>query len=133
MLEAHSAKTAQMDTIKFGFLGIALLGTSLFGTAPALAGDPSAAPAACSALGLNPSEAPFIACVKTLTQSAQSKTDATMSAARATDPGAYAAPSGATVEAACSAVGLDPSTARYSYCVSNLRQVLLDQQNFLTR
>ncbi len=102
---------------------------------PARAADMSSIRAACAAMGLNPSEAPFVYCVQSLAQSAQPQVYAMNPPTTASDAGSYyhSSTTGYRAENACSAIGLAPTTARFSYCVSNLNQTLFDQQNFLTR
>lgn len=103
--------------------------------AAARAADTSSVRAACKAMGLNPSEAPFIYCVQSLAQSAEPQIYAMNRPATASDAGSYyhSSTTGYRAENACAAIGLAPTTARFSYCVSNLNQTLFDQQNFLTR
>jgi hypothetical protein len=90
--------------------------------------------AACAAIGLTPSETPFTYCVRSL-EDAVSQPALTL---RPTIRADAAVGSGETrighrSEYACRAVGIDPGTARYSYCVTNLKQTLFDDQNALTR
>ena len=103
--------------------------------APAHAADMSSVRTACAAMGLNPSEAPFVYCVQSLAESAQPPVYAMNPPTSASDAGSYyhTSTTGYRAENACAAVGLDPTTARFSYCVSNLNQTLFDQQNFLSR
>lgn len=114
---------------------IAALCVGISLAAPARAGDMSSLRAACKAMGLNPSEAPFIYCVQSLAQSAQPQVYATNRPTVASDAGSYYdnSTTGYRAENACAAIGLAPTTAQFSYCVSNLNQTLFDEQNFLTR
>lgn len=89
---------------------------------------------ACAAIGLYPGEAPFAYCVQSLAKSAVPRSYAMNGPTPMTDAGGYGAPHyGSRSENACAAVGLNPATARYSYCVSNLRQTLFDEQNIMAR
>ena len=114
-------------------VAVLCLGMSM--AASARAADMSSIRAACRAMGLNPSEAPFVYCVQSLGESAQPQVYAMNPPATASDAGSYyhSSTTGYRAENACAAIGLDPTTARFSYCVSNLNQTLFDQQNFLTR
>jgi hypothetical protein len=83
---------------------------------------------ACAAIGLDPGEAPFAQCVQSLQRSA-SMPDSALAASKSGSN--VAVGSGETrvghrSEYACQAIGLDPATARYSYCVTNLRQTLFE-------
>jgi hypothetical protein len=83
---------------------------------------------ACAAIGLDPGEAPFTQCVQSL-QRSSSMTESALAASKS--GGDVAVGSGETrvghrSEYACRAIGLDPTTARYSYCVTNLRQTLFE-------
>lgn len=89
---------------------------------------------ACRALGLDPSEAPYAYCIQSLAASAPLQLYAVTPPTKMSD----AVPDGSIdaghrAERTCAAIGLDPATARYSYCVNNLNQSLFDEQNFLTR
>jgi hypothetical protein len=82
---------------------------------------------ACAAIGLDPGEAPFTQCVQSLERSASLPESALASQ----DGTNVAVGSGETrvghrSEYACRAIGLSPTTARYSYCVGNLRQTLFE-------
>jgi hypothetical protein len=83
---------------------------------------------ACAAIGLDPGEAPFAQCVQSLQRSA-SLPDSALAASKSESN--VAVGSGETrvghrSEYACRVIGLDPATARYSYCVTNLRQTLFE-------
>ncbi|HXE17541.1 MAG TPA: hypothetical protein VN632_09945 [Stellaceae bacterium] len=95
-------------------------------TAPTMshaqAADMNRVHAACAALGLNPHEAPYFGCIRSLEASLPARPVAM----------AAAAPAG-TIEGACAAIGIDPNTARFSYCVGNLRQTLDDANNIGAR
>ncbi len=89
---------------------------------------------ACLALGLDPSEAPYAYCIQSLAASAPLQLYAMTPPTKMSDT----APDGSIdaghrAESTCAAIGLNPVTARYSYCVNNLTQSLFDEQNFLTR
>jgi hypothetical protein len=103
--------------------------------ASARAADTGSARAACKAMGLNPSEAPFVYCVQSLAQSGGPRIYAMNRPPTASDADSYYhnSTTGYGAENACAAIGLAPTTAQFSYCVSNLNQTLFDQQNFLTR
>jgi hypothetical protein len=121
------------NALAIGAVAALCVGMSV--AAPARAADMSSVRAACTAMGLNPSEAPFIYCVQSLAESAQPPVYAMNRPTIASDAGSYyhSSTTGYRAENACAAIGLDPTTARFSYCVSNLNQTLFDQQNFLTR
>jgi hypothetical protein len=83
---------------------------------------------ACAAIGLDPGQAPFTLCVQSLQRSLSLPDSALAASKSGTD---VAVGSGETrvghrSEYACRAVGIDPTTARYSYCVANLRQTLFE-------
>lgn len=83
---------------------------------------------ACAAIGLAPGQAPFTQCVQSLQRSASMPESALAPSGSGSD---VAVGSGETrvghrSEYACRVIGLDPTTARYSYCVSNLRQTLFE-------
>jgi hypothetical protein len=121
------------SVLGLGAMAALCIGMSL--AAPARAADESSIGAACRAMGLNPSEAPFIYCVQSLAESAQPRVYAMNRPTIARDAGSYYdnSTTGYRAENACAAIGLAPTTARFSYCVSNLNQTLFDEQNFLTR
>jgi hypothetical protein len=124
-----------MKNALLGIGAVVALGVGVSLAAPARAADMNSVRAACTAMGLNPSEAPFIYCVQSLAGSAAPQVYAMNRATTASDADSYyhSSTTGYRAENACAAIGLDPTTARYSYCVSNLNQTLFDQQNFLTR
>ena len=113
-----------MGRIAWILAGAAALGacaSALPIASSARAADMATIRAACAAMGLNPHEAPFDYCVRSLAASAPARPR----------PGiAPVAISGEPYRAedACQAIGLDPSTARFSYCVGNLRATI-DQSN----
>ena len=83
---------------------------------------------ACAAIGLTPGQAPFTQCVQSLRRSVSMPDSALPGANSGTG---VAVGSGETrvghrSEYACKAIGLSPATARYSYCVANLRQTLFE-------
>jgi hypothetical protein len=83
---------------------------------------------ACAAIGLDPGEAPFTQCVQSLQRSASLPDSALAASGSGSN---VAVGSGETrvghrSEYACRVIGLDPATARYSYCVTNLRQTLFE-------
>ena len=83
---------------------------------------------ACAAIGLTPGEAPFTRCVQTLERSAKMPESALSASNNGPD---VAVGSGQTrvghrSEYACRVIGLNPRSARYSYCVGNLRQTLFE-------
>jgi hypothetical protein len=96
---------------------------------PAIAqtGNAGAIRAACAAMGLDPHEAPFFYCVRSLQNSAPARPYAMRTPTTLNDATPYR-PSNGTAANACAAIGLDPATARYSYCVSDL-QATIDQEN----
>jgi len=98
--------------------------------APAQAGEMDAARSACAAMGLNPSEGPFAKCVISLRESAPRRPYAQAAVLSRTDAGALGAGmhDGSDAAGACAAIGLNPASARYAYCVSNLRATI-DQAN----
>jgi hypothetical protein len=101
---------------------------------PAQAAELNSIRAACAAMGLNPSEAPFIYCVRSLTASAPRRPYA-MNRTVVSDagqPGAGFA-QGGDADGACAAIGLNPTTARYSYCVSDLRATIEQANNIGAR
>jgi hypothetical protein len=101
---------------------------------PAQAADMGTIRAACAAMGLNPSEAPFAYCLRSLAQSAPVQPYAMNTPVAMSDAGDYRGPgltgTGISHNAAdaCAAIGLDPGTARYSYCVGDLNHTLFDEQ-----
>ena len=123
--------------MKNALLGIGAMAVLCFvmSMAAACAADMTSIRAACTAMGLNPSEAPFVYCVQSLAGSAQPQVYAMIRPPTASDAGSYYhnSTTGYRAENACAAIGLAQTTARFSYCVSNLNQTLFDQQNFLTR
>jgi hypothetical protein len=123
-----------MKKVLLGLGMVALCAGTSVGT-PVFAADMSSVQAACTAMGLNPSEAPFTYCVQSLSPAAEPQIYAMNRPISASDAGSYYRNSatGDRAENACAAIGLDPITARYSYCVSNLNQTLFDEQNFLIR
>ena len=98
------------------------------------AADMNTIRAACAAIGLTPSETPFASCVRSL-EDAVSQPALTLRPTIAADApvGSGETRIGHRSEYACRAVGIDPGTARYSYCVTNLKQTLFDDQNAMTR
>jgi hypothetical protein len=124
-----------MKKVLLGLGGMVALCAGISIGPSVFAADMDSARAACATMGLNPSEAPFAYCVQSLSQSAEPQVFAMNPPTSASDAGGYYRNSttGYRAENACAAVGLDPTTARYSYCVSNLNQTLFDEQNFLTR
>ena len=90
--------------------------------------------AACAAIGLAPSEEPFAYCVQSL-EDAVSQPALVLTPTIAADAivGSGETRVGHRSEYACRAVGLNPRSARYSYCVTNLKQTLFDSQNVLAR
>jgi hypothetical protein len=83
---------------------------------------------ACAAIGLDPGQAPFTQCVQSLERSVSMPESALAASGSGTD---VAVGSGETrvghrSEYACRVIGLSPATARYSYCVTNLRQTLFE-------
>jgi len=83
---------------------------------------------ACAAMGLNPTEAPFADCVASLQKSVPKDSHLLrVTAGRGvTGLGNVGPFMGVGAQSACAAIGLDPATASYSYCVNNLRQTLFD-------
>ena len=82
---------------------------------------------ACAAIGLTPGEAPFTQCVQSLERSASMPESALPARSEADTPvGSGETRVGHRSEYACRAIGLSPATARYSYCVANLRQTLFN-------
>jgi hypothetical protein len=81
---------------------------------------------ACASLGLNPSEAPFAYCMRSLRASApaQPATAAVTPASVAYTPNGVL-PSRAAERQACSIIGLDPATAQFAACVANLDATLV--------
>lgn len=107
---------------------ILLIGMYALGFPMARAADVITIRNACAAIGLHPGQAPFIQCVQSLQRSASLPESALAGSQNGPD---VAVGSGETrvghrSEYACQAIGLDPTTARYSYCVSNLRQTLFE-------
>jgi len=102
--------------------------------APAQADETNSIRAACAAMGLNPSEGPFAKCVISLRESAPRRPYASASSAisrtNVSDAGAPGAGmhDGSDAAGACAAIGLNPASARYAYCVSDLRATI-DQAN----
>jgi hypothetical protein len=83
---------------------------------------------ACAAIGLTPGEAPFTQCVQSLQRSVSMPDSALPTSKNGPE---VAVGSGETrvghrSEYACRVIGLNPTTARYSYCVGNLRQTLFE-------
>jgi hypothetical protein len=101
---------------------------------PARAAENDTIRAACAAIGLAPSEAPFAYCVQSL-EGAVTRPETMLNPVIAADVtvGSGDTRVGHRSEYACRAVGIDPGTARYSYCVTNLKQTLFDSQNLLAR
>jgi hypothetical protein len=100
---------------------------------PAQAAEMGSIRAACAAMGLNPSEAPFIYCVHSLANSAPVQPYAMNTPTALSDAGDYRAPGTGTgishnAANACAAIGLDPGTARFSYCVGDLNHTLFDTE-----
>jgi len=124
-----------MRSVLLGLGALVALGAGISMGAPAFAADISTVRSACAAMGLNPSEAPLAHCVQSLSLSAEPQTYAMNPPVSVSDTGGYyhQSTTGYRAENACAAIGLDPTTARYSYCVSNLNQTLFDERNFLTR
>jgi hypothetical protein len=80
---------------------------------------------ACAALGLDPGQAPFQLCTRSLRASLPSQPASTTIAptnAAATTNGVL--PSRAAVQQACSIIGLSPATAQFDACVTNLQATL---------
>ncbi len=107
-------------------IGVCALGGPIFSTARGA--DIDTIRNACAAIGLDPGEAPFIQCVQSLERSASLPESALAASQNGVD---VAVGSGETrvghrSEYACRAIGLSPTTARYSYCVANLRQTLFE-------
>ena len=107
-------------------IGICAFGSAVFPNARAA--DVTSIQNACAAIGLHPGEAPFVQCVQSLQRSASLPDSALPASQNGTG---VAVGSGETrvghrSEYACRAIGLDPATARYSYCVANLRQTLFE-------
>ncbi|HEX4040253.1 MAG TPA: hypothetical protein VHY10_01015 [Xanthobacteraceae bacterium] len=106
---------------------------SLSPLSTAQAADMGTIRAACAAMGLNPSEAPFIYCVHSLANSAPVQPYAMNTPTAMSDAGDYRAPGTGTgishnAASACAAIGLDPATARFSYCVGDLNHTLFDTE-----
>lgn len=107
-------------------IGVCALFSAVVSTARAA--DITTIQNACAAIGLDPGQAPFTRCLQSL-QRSLSLPDSALAASKS---GAdVAVGSGETrvghrSEYACRAVGIDPATARYSYCVTNLRQTLFE-------
>jgi hypothetical protein len=111
------------------------------GLSPARAAESDSVRAACAAMGLNPSEAPFAYCVRSLAASAPAQGYAMNAPAAVSDVGGYPSTyrpgftgTGISHNAAnaCAAVGIDPTTARFSYCVGNLNAALFQTQGIDT-
>lgn len=107
-------------------IGMAAVGSPVFQTARGA--NNMTIQDACAAIGLDPGEAPFTQCVQSLERSV-SMPESGLAAPKS--GGDVAVGSGETrvghrSEYACRAIGLDPTTARYSYCVTNLRQTLFE-------
>jgi hypothetical protein len=107
-------------------IGMAAVGSPVFHTARGA--NNMTVQDACAAIGLDPGEAPFTQCVQSLERSV-SMPESALSASR--NGADVAVGSGETrvghrSEYACRAIGLSPTTARYSYCVTNLRQTLFE-------
>jgi hypothetical protein len=82
---------------------------------------------ACAALGLNPSEAPFVHCVRSLQASAPAQPAPATPVPTALAPTTNGAtPSRVAEQRACSTIGLDPATAQFAACVSNLDATLFN-------
>lgn len=118
--------------------GLIALGTTGGFLSPAYAQDMQSVRTACAAMGLNPSEAPFAYCVRSLAQSAPAQNyamNASNSASDATPyrPGFTGTGISHDARSACAAIGLNPATARFSYCVGNLRATLFDSQRIDTQ
>ena len=115
-----------------GFAAIAAVASMALTAAHAA--DINTIRAACAAIGLTPTEAPFDYCVLSL-EDAVSLPGLTLKPTIAADAavGSGETRIGHRSEYACRAVGIDPGTARYSYCVTNLKQTLFDNQNAMTR
>ena len=123
-------------TAMFSGVAVLIAGCALAGPSASAAsnGPMSEVESACQILGLDPGEAPYTYCTQSLAASAPLQRHAEISTTKMSD----AAPdrsidTGYRAESSCAAIGLNPVTARYSYCVSNLNQSLFDAQNFLTR
>lgn len=116
--------------------GAAMIVAAGAATAPAThAASLDSVRAACAAMGLNPTEAPFTDCVASLQNSVPRDSRALrLSAGSGVTGLGYVTPSlGVGAQPACAAIGLDPSTARYTYCVANLRQTMFDDSNVNAR
>jgi hypothetical protein len=119
----------------YGFAAL-IVGCALAGSS---ANAASSAPmsqveSACGSLGLNPSEVPYLDCIKSLAESAPAQSYATNPPIQMSGAAPYGGiNTGYRAESSCAAIGLNPATARYSYCVSNLNQTMFDEQNFLVR
>jgi hypothetical protein len=115
------------------FIGVAALiaGCALAGSCAnaASSGAMSRVESACLALGLNPSEAPYAYCIQSLAESASAQLYAMNPPTEMSDAALdVRIDTGHGADTACAAIGLDPATARFSYCVSNLRATI-DQSN----
>lgn len=121
-------------------LGIAVLMAGPIGSAMGMSHARAAAGVqeACAAIGLNPSEAPFAYCVRSLLASA-SRQDRGLDVPTAAGaypstyrPGFTGTGISHNAASACAAVGIDPRTARFSYCVTNLNAALFPGQGIDT-
>ncbi len=107
-------------------IGMAAVGSPVFHTARGA--NNMTIQDACAAIGLDPGEAPFTRCVQSLERSVSMPE---LDLAASQNGADVAVGSGETrvghrSEYACRAIGLSPTTARYSYCVTNLRQTLFE-------
>jgi hypothetical protein len=105
---------------------------------PARATDIDSIRGACASIGLNPSEAPFAYCVQTLRASAgpgsHDQRVSSLAGTGVADAGGFGVGvTGGKASRACAAIGLDPSTARFSYCVGNMRQTLFESGDINAR
>jgi hypothetical protein len=115
--------------------GLAIAALSIMApAAPAHSAEPDTIRAACAAIGLAPSEAPFTYCIHSLEDAiARPQTMLTPTVAADAAVGSGETRVGHRAEYACRAIGIDPGTARYSYCVANLKQTLFDSQDVMAR
>jgi hypothetical protein len=127
-MEMTMIRTAKFFGVAALVAGCAFAGSS----ANAASSAPmSQVESACRALGLNPSEAPYAYCIQSLAASAPVQVYAMNPPTQMSDAAPYGGlDTGYGAESACAAIGLNPATARYSYCVSNLRATI-DQSNDL--
>ncbi len=107
-------------------VGVCALGSAVFQSVPGA--ESLTINDACAAIGLAPGEAPFTRCVQSLERSVSMPESPLPESRRGAN---VAVGSGETrighrSEYACRVIGLNPTTATYSYCVGNLRQTLFE-------